>query len=107
MAAQVIHFGGDDCYRVPVLRAAGFEVRAVRSLNKLRVGLQSDGQVDAVIVSEAEPQCAEKAAVIMRQHSGAPLILFRRPGVALDESRFDRVYDSLVPGAYWLLKRQS
>jgi len=27
MAARVIHFGYDDCYRVQVLRTAGYEVR--------------------------------------------------------------------------------
>jgi hypothetical protein len=99
--AKVIHFGSDDCHRVQVLRQAGYEVCESESLERLPLDLEGDG-VDAVIVSEVEPRCAEKVAILVRQHSGAPLILFRCPSVAHDESRFDRVYDSLVPTADWL-----
>jgi hypothetical protein len=62
---------------------------------------EGDG-VDAVIVSEVEPRCAENVAMLVRQRSTAPLILFRCPSVTFDESRFDRVYDSLVPTAEWV-----
>jgi len=102
-AATVIHFGWDDCYRVQALQAAGYEVRESVSLDTLKLDVERD-DVDAVIVSEAEPGATEKAAAVVRQHSGAPLILFRRSRAAFDESRFDRVYSSFIPPEFWLFE---
>jgi hypothetical protein len=101
--ATVIHFGSDDCDRVQALQAAGYEVRESISLDTLRRDIERD-DVDAVIVSEAEPGATEKAAALVRQHTGAPLILFRRSQAALDESRFDRVFSWLIPAAHWLFE---
>lgn len=101
--ATVIHFGKDDSQRVPALRHVGYEVRESDSLDRLRLNLEGD-EADAVIVSEVEPRCAEKAAILVRQCSGAPLILFRRLNATLDESRFDRVYSLLIPTSHWLFE---
>ncbi|HKF50284.1 MAG TPA: hypothetical protein VKB38_23180 [Terracidiphilus sp.] len=101
-AATVIHFGDDDCHRVEVLRGAGYEVDEFNSLDRLRLHLVSRKHVDAVIVSEVEPRCAEQAAELVREHSGAALILFRRPDVTLDDSGFDRVFPSVARPPHWL-----
>jgi hypothetical protein len=84
------------------LRHAGYEVHDLQSLDRLRLDLENDENVDAVIVSEATPHRAEQAATVVREHGDAPLILFRRPGTVLDESRFDRVYSEPTPTSYWL-----
>jgi hypothetical protein len=102
--ATVLHFGSDDCHRVRVLRHAGYEVRELDSLDRLRLNLESGEDVDAVIVSEEGARYAEQAADLVRQHSGAPLVLFRQSHVNLDESRFDRVYPSLTPPPLWLFE---
>jgi len=102
-AATVVHFGWDDCHRVQTLQAAGYEVRESVSLDKLKLDVERD-DVDAVIVSEAEPDSTERAAVLVRQHSGAPLILFRRSIAALNISRFDRVYSSFIAPPFWLFE---
>jgi hypothetical protein len=101
-AAKVIHFGCDDCYRINVLRHVGYEVRESDSLERLQRDLERDEDLDAVIIAGVAPRCAEQAAVLVRQHSGAPLILFRRPDDALDESRFDRVFSWFSPDTHWL-----
>ena len=79
MAARVIYFGSDDCHRVAVLRSAGYEVRESNSLNNLGLDLQRDEQIDAVIVSEDNPETAEKAVDLVREHKIAPPPDYRLP----------------------------
>src|SRR4051794_10535123 len=102
MAARVLHFGWDDCYRVSVLRSAGFEVRAVAALDTLELELTRPEGVDAVVVSEREPLVTEAAADLVRSKSAAPVILFRRSVVDLHLDKFDRVYASYVTPQLWL-----
>ena len=104
MAARVIHFGWDDCYRVPVFRTIGLEVWEAESLDELSFDLQRGEKVDAVVLSEDDRETTERAAAVVRQHSTAPLILFRRFHDGLDESRFDCVFAPLVPPEQWLLQ---
>lgn len=102
MTARVIHFGWDDCYRVPVLRAAGFEVKETGSLNELRASLQSDEPVDAVIVSEETEPTAERAAELVHHEGPAPVILFRRSQHSIDEKMFDKIYTCTTPPEVWV-----
>src|SRR5947209_8439943 len=102
MAARVIHFGWDDCYRVQVLRSVGYEVHEATSLDALGLDLEQDSLVDAVVVSEDQPVTTEKAADLVRSKSRAPLILFRHSQRELDESKFDRVHSWFVTPAFWL-----
>jgi len=102
MAARVIYFGWDDCCRIPVLRAAGIEVREVKSLDELSAVLQNHEPVLAVLVSEHTDQSAVQAAEMWRRCSRAPLVLFRRSQQAIDEETFDKVYSCLTPPDVWL-----
>lgn len=99
---RVLHFGFDNCYRVRVLQSAGYEVTESRSFAKLGFDLKRDTQIDAVIVSEDDPKSAEQAADFVRQHRFAPVIVFRRGQAALDETKFDRVYQTSIPPKIWL-----
>jgi hypothetical protein len=100
-SATVIHYGEDDCSRVPALKNAGYEVLVSDSLDRLKLDLER-GEVDAVIVSGLQPRCTKKAAVLVRRRCSAPLILFRGTDVKHDVNRFDRVFSSQVPEAHWL-----
>lgn len=102
MAARVIHFGCDDCYRIRVLRSAGFEVRESQSIADLGIDLQRDEGLDAVFMSEDLGHDLEQAAEVARRFTQAPLVLFRRSTRILDISKFDKVYSSLVPPWVWL-----
>jgi hypothetical protein len=102
MAARVIHFGWDDCYRVQVLRFAGYEVRDPQSLEALVIELERDDQVDAVVLSEEDWGTLQKSVTVVLRHCAAPLILFRRSRQQIDESAFDRVFTWLVRPEVWL-----
>jgi len=101
-AATVLHFGRDDHQHVKVLRNAGYEVCEVASLNVLRRYLKQDGSALVVMVEEGARRTTEQAAAVVRENSGAPLILFRRFNTPLDLKRFDRIYASSVPAPFWL-----
>ena len=99
MAARVIQFGFDDCYRVRVLQREGYQVEQVHSLDELARRVE---QADAVILSESHQQEAEQAGEIARTRSMAPVILFRGAHVFLDVRNFDRVYEWTVEPRVWL-----
>jgi hypothetical protein len=102
MAARVLHFGWDECYRVQVLRSVGLEVKESDSLDRLSLDLKGNKPIDAVVVSEDDCRSAERVADLVRRHCAAPLILFRRHGDGLDQSKFDRVYASFAPPQVWV-----
>jgi hypothetical protein len=102
MSYRVIYFGWNDCHRVQVLRSAGYEVEELASLGELGLYLEKNVPVDVVVVSESDQRSAEQAAELVRRHSKAPLILFRRDQNALDEGKFDQVFSSLVEPQVWL-----
>jgi hypothetical protein len=104
MAAKVIHFGWDDCYRVQVLQRAGFAVTEAKTLAALDFDLQQGELADAVIVAEGTPHTTEGAADIVRLRTAVPLILFRRSQCDLDERKFDVVYPWCLPPEIWLAR---
>lgn len=99
MAERIIHFGLDDCYRVQVLRAAGYDVRQARSLIEVRTDLNRGNGVAAVIVLSDEARTAEEAATLA---GNTPVILFRRGTRTIDERKFDCILDCTVSPAIWL-----
>jgi hypothetical protein len=103
-AATVVHFGSCDLYRASVLRNAGCEVRESDSLDRFLIELERDESIDVVMMSEVEPRFAERAAVLARERSTAPLILFSRPGATVDENKFDRVFSCSHPETFWLFE---
>ncbi len=104
MAARVLHFGWDDCYRVQVLQRAGYIVSRASVLDALEFELGEREPVDAVIVSEGKPDRSEQAAKVIRRRSAVPIILFRSSPCALDDRNFDQVYPSFVPPQVWLAR---
>jgi hypothetical protein len=102
MAARVIHFGCDECYRIPVLKSAGYVVYEPQTLDELSIDLLQNGPVDAVIISEDDRKITERAMVVAREHSTAPLVLFRRSSADLNEILCDRVFSPGVRPEEWL-----
>ena len=98
MVARIIHFGFDDCYRVRVLQAAGYDVRESRSLIEFRTHLQREEGVAAVVVSDQEQ--AEEAATLAE--NTAPVILFRRGTREIDARKFDCIFESTDSPEVWL-----
>lgn len=104
MAARVLQFGWDDCYRGQVLKYAGYLVTKAETLESLSHDLQEDQDVAAVILSEDDLRTTEQAAEVVRRHSKAPVIPFRRLSVNIDESKFDQVYRGFVSPEVWLAR---
>ena len=102
MGDMVIHFGVDDCHRIQVLRQAGFEVAATLSTDVLAMVLAKAGRIAAVVVSEDYGDTSDAIAEMVRPHTKAPIILFRRTQRVLDEKKFDRVYHWLTPPGVWV-----
>jgi hypothetical protein len=100
MAARVLHFGSDDCYRIMVLRAAGYDVQEATNLIELKADLDRDHEISAVLMSEGVDQSVERAAAIVR--SRAPVILFRRSQQSIDETGFDLIFETSVRPEVWL-----
>ena len=102
MAASVVHFGDDVCFRLPVLRSAGYTVAECDSLEMLTAALARNP--DAVLL-EAEPLAPMRdAAVLVRSSSRAALILFCNETGRPVPDEFDLVIPSLTAPEQWLDK---
>lgn len=100
MAANVIHFGEDVCFRLPVLESAGYSVAECHSVELLSAAL---GQNPEAVLLEEEPKAlTEAAAILIRSRSAASLILFRSEVDSFTAGDFDLVIPSLTPPEEWL-----
>jgi hypothetical protein len=102
LAATIVHFGEDPCFRVPVLRSAGYTVAACESLDQLAILLSGDAEA---IAFEDEPDFPTREAVALaRARSSAPVVLFRNVPELLVPDEFDLVIPSLTAPEDWLKK---
>lgn len=98
-AASLIHFGVDTCFRLPVLRSAGFEIAECDSLDELPEALAS--YPDAVVLEEEPDAVTEKAISLTRSRSKASLILFAS-GTYCSAPAVDLVIPSFTTPELWL-----
>jgi hypothetical protein len=105
MAARVIHFGVDDCYRLSVLRRAGYDIDDCSNLIQLRAVLESNGEADAVMVNDSTGSIPEFVFSLARARSAAPIILFPNSSRTYQtEQEVDLIVPSFTPPEEWLLK---
>ena len=102
MSAFLIHVGVDDCYRVPVLKGAGFFVEECRSVRGLGSTLIDFPEPDAIAIAESDEIEAGRAMALVRSSSTAPLILFQGRNRCLDASGFNLVIPPLTEPHAWL-----
>ncbi len=102
MGARIIHFGFDDCHRVPVLRCAGYSIADCQSIAQLHAALQSTEEARAVVMARVQDLAPQRAVSITRAISTAPMVLFPCGAADLDESEFDLVIPALTPPEQWL-----
>lgn len=102
-AARVIHFGDDECYRTPIMRAAGYEVELCTCIPELQAALKSGEAADLICISESYNQPREDALAISRAMSGAPVVLFRSTMHRYISDRFDLEIDTLATPEVWLV----
>lgn len=99
MAATIVHFGEDTCFRLPVLRSAGYSVEACGSLDVLSSLL--DLETEAVTL-EAPAALVRQAATLTRRRCGASLVLFRNESGLIEADGFDLVIPALTAPEDWL-----
>jgi hypothetical protein len=100
MATSFIHFGEDICFRLPVLKSAGYSVAECHSFEVLSAAL---GQNPEAVLLEEQPRAlTEAAAILTRSRSAASLILFRSEVDGFTAGDFDLVIPSLTPPEEWL-----
>ncbi|HEY3990795.1 MAG TPA: hypothetical protein VGM02_15940 [Acidobacteriaceae bacterium] len=100
MAASVVHFGDDVCFRLPVLRSAGYSVATCDSLELLSMTLTWD--FDAVIVEEKPRALTRDAVSLIRSRSRASVILFRTEIDNVIPGELDLVIPTLTAPEAWL-----
>lgn len=100
MATTIIHFGEDTCFRLPVLRSAGYTVEECESLDVF-AGLLN-GNTDAVMLEEEPEISAPRVVTLIRARSSAPIILFRNGGIQSASDGFDLIIPALTAPEDWL-----
>jgi len=102
MAARVIHFGVDDCYRLSVLRRAGYIIHDCSNLIQLGAALEADA--DAVMVNDSDGSVPEHAISLARSRSSAPIVLFPNSSRIYRADQIDLVVPTFTPPQEWLLE---
>lgn len=103
MAARVIHFGVDACYRLSVLRRAGYDIENCRNLDELCDALQSEGETDAVMVNDSDGSMSPQAIFLVRTRTTAPIIVFPSSIQAYLVEDVDLLVPAFTPPEEWLL----
>jgi hypothetical protein len=100
---RVIHFGPDDCFRIPILKGSGYSVDLCNSASQLHAALQDvDQKADAVAIVENKGIDPSAAIFLTRMTSEAALILFQSKDHSYDESGFDHVVRVPSSPSEWL-----
>lgn len=100
MAATVVHFGVDICYRLPVLRSVGYAVEQCDSIEHFSTFLAWDPDM---VVLEDEPLVPlRKAISFARARSSASLVLFRNDTATMLVEECDLIIPSLTAPEEWL-----
>jgi hypothetical protein len=102
MAPLLLHFGVDDCYRVPLLRRAGYSVEDCHSLRRLRSALIEFPEPDAVAIAVNDEIEANEAVSLVRWHCTSPLVLFQTAKPFYETSDFNLVVPSFTHPREWL-----
>ena len=102
MAARVIHFGNDDCYRLSVLRRAGYEIADCSDVIQFRAALESETEADAIMLNDSEGMVTEHV-ISLASECPAPTILFSNTARSYQTEEVELVVPALTPPHEWLL----
>jgi hypothetical protein len=100
MAASVVHFGEDFCFRLSVLKSAGYVVAECDSIELFSTALTWNP--DAVVLEEGPRALIYEVVSFTRSRSTASLILFRKNIDSFIPDIFDLVIPSLTEPQQWL-----
>jgi hypothetical protein len=99
--ATVIHFGEDICFRLPVLKYAGYAVEECDSMERFSSLLRWNP--DAVLLEEEPLVPVFEASSLARTQSSASLVLFRHAILGgVPHHDFDLIIPPLTTPEEWL-----
>jgi hypothetical protein len=101
MAARVIHFGIDACYRLNVLQSAGYDIVKCGNLVQFRAAL--DAEADAILFDDSDGSVPETLICLARSRCSTPIVLFPNHARAYPMNEVDLVVPTLTPPQEWLL----
>lgn len=99
---RIVHVGEDICYRVPVLRRAGFKVDVCISTDQLSDNLFNRPETDAILISDPGREISEEILRRIRGCSSAPIVLFQSSSRDYPNAWFDLVIPVLSRPVEWL-----
>lgn len=102
MAARIVFVGTDTCHRLPVLVQAGYQVEHYESRASLGEAMQPDPDIDAILLTDLDPDFAERAVAIAQSCRACPVILFRDHNSDSRFGAFDVVIPPLTSPRKWL-----
>jgi hypothetical protein len=97
---RIIHFGRDGCWRMSVLRNAGFEVVGCTSFDALLALLDNAASASAAAVVMADASGCDLSEV--RERSTVPLVLFQSTLANVPARSFDLVIAPQTHPQIWL-----
>lgn len=95
---RIIHFGRDGCWRMSVLRNAGFEVVGCTSFDALLALLEEGTSADAVVMADA----SECDLSELRERSTVVVVLFQSTLANVPARGFDLVVAPQTHPQVWL-----
>lgn len=96
---SLVHFGVDTCFRLPVLRSAGFCIVECESIDELLTALTA--HPDAVLLEEEQDRLTGQAIAVARSQSDAPVVLFAAEP-CLQTCRVDLLIPAFTTPERWL-----
>lgn len=99
---RIVHVGEDICYRVSVLRRAGFKVDVCISADQLSDNLFNRTKADAILITDPGREVSEKTLRRIRGCSSAPIVLFQSSSRDYPNAWFDLVIPVLSRPVEWL-----
>lgn len=99
VAATIVHFGQDTCFRLPVLRSGGYTVETCASLEQLAI-LASKAEV--VTLEEEPGGPIREVLALTRARSQASVVLFRNDSEAAIPKDIDLVIPAFTAPEDWL-----
>lgn len=99
LAPTIVYFGRDNCFRLPILRSAGYTVETCDSLDQLAI-LASKAEV--VTLGEKPEVPIREVLALTRARSRAPVILFRNDSEAAIPKGIDLLIPALTAPEDWL-----
>lgn len=103
MAAKIVHFGIDSCYRLGVLRRAGYVIENCSNLEEVCAAVKPDRETDAIMINDSDGSLPPHAISLVRTRTTAPIIVFPSSLRLYQPQEIDLLVPAFTPPEEWLI----